>query len=123
MLFDMQTVTKETEAEDFYRERYGIDISGLDQIIRSSLENLYFRDIRLSPSKLYSKLEQCGVKLSPGTVSRVRKEALFRNYFTGKCTPAAPPVPERRRLCDNLCQKSPRPNSRRLPATTAPLSA
>lgn len=123
MLFDMQTVTKETEAEDFYRERYGIDISGLGQIIRSSLENLYFRDIRLSPGKLYSKLEMCGVKLSPTAVSRVRKEALTRSAFIERYIPAAQPVPERRRQCGIPCQKSSRPDSRRLPATPAPLSA
>ena len=69
------------------------------------------------------ELEMCGVKLSPTVVSRVRKEALTRSAFIERYIPAAPPVPERRRQCGIPCQKSPRPDSRRLPATRAPLSA
>ena len=72
----MKILTKGNEAEDFYRERYGIDISAFDRITRSSLENLYFRGVRLSPGKLYAKLEQCGISLHRNAVSRVRRKAL-----------------------------------------------
>ena len=82
----MEVILKEKEAEDYYKEQYGIDITLLEEIVRQSLENLYFRGIRLSPKKLYRKLAACGVRLRPGTMGRLRMESLKEKI------PAEPPM-------------------------------
>ena len=59
----MEILQKDKEAEDFYKETYGIDITAFSGIICQSLENLYFKGIRLSRKVLFKKLSDCGICL------------------------------------------------------------
>ena len=72
----MRTVYREELAERFYRERYGINICAYNQIIRQSLENLYFRGRILPASLLYKKFEECGIVLRENSLHRIRFSAL-----------------------------------------------
>ena len=74
----MENLKQEEGAVEFYKERYGIDITEFGDILRLSLENLFLHGVRLSPDKLFTKLTQCGVQLRPGTVDRTRLLALFK---------------------------------------------
>ena len=65
----------------YYKERYGINLGELSDVIRLSLENLYRRGVRMSPDKLFNKLEQCGVNLRTGTVERTRFTALTKRVM------------------------------------------
>ena len=73
----MQVIDDSFGAGKYYRERYGLDIASLGDILQQSLENLYSRGILLTPDKLFTKLERCGVKIRPGTVDRGRLLALL----------------------------------------------
>ena len=72
----MEVITTGKEAENYYKERFGINITLLGDIILQSLENLYFRGVRLSSKKLYSKLADCGVRIRTGSVERTRMSSL-----------------------------------------------
>lgn len=74
----MENLKIEEGAVKYYKERYGVDITEFGDILRLSLENLYHQRVRLSPEKLFNKLEQCGVQLRPGTVERTRLLALIK---------------------------------------------
>ena len=62
----------------FYRERYGLDITVYSDAVRLSLENLYFRGVRLSTRTLYDKLAQCGIEPSYIGTDITRYYALAR---------------------------------------------
>ncbi|MBR5034993.1 MAG: hypothetical protein IKX71_06775 [Bacteroidales bacterium] len=66
------------EADVFYRERYGIDITDYGYVVQKSLESLYQRGVRLSVKKLYRKFEQSGISLKMSSLERIRLRALLR---------------------------------------------
>ncbi len=72
----MRKVYSEEQADRFYREKYGINLSSYNQIIRQSLENLYFRGRILSAELLYKKMEDCGIVLHENALHRIRIAAL-----------------------------------------------
>ena len=74
----MEVIQNGREAEDFYKETYGIDITMFSEILKQSLENLYFRGIRLSRKALFKKLSDCGVSLCRSKADRIRMAALVR---------------------------------------------
>jgi hypothetical protein len=74
----MENLKQEEGAVEYYKERYGIDITEFGDILRLSLENLFLKGVRLSPDKLFTKLSQCGVQVRPGTVDRTRLLALVK---------------------------------------------
>lgn len=74
----MEILKTDFGAEDYYKERFGIDLNSLPTTVRLSLENLYYKGKRMSAKKLFSKLEMCGVNLRPGTVDRQRLAKLTR---------------------------------------------
>ncbi len=74
----MEILQKDKEAEDFYKETYGIDITAFSGIICQSLENLYFKGIRLSRKVLFKKLSDCGICLCRSKADRIRMAALVK---------------------------------------------
>ena len=74
----MVVIQNGKEAEDFYKETYGIDITTYSDIIRMSLESLYFKEIRLSRKELFKKLSDCGVHLCRSKADRIRMSALVK---------------------------------------------
>lgn len=81
----MVDLLKDKEAQAYYRESCGIDITRQGTIVRLSLENLYYRGVRLSQKKLYAKMTQCGIDLHNGVVDRTRMTAVM-----GKVAPEPP---------------------------------
>lgn len=65
----------------YYKERYGINLGELSDVLRLSLENLYRLGVRMDPVKLFDKLDQCGVNLRTGTVERTRFTALTKRVM------------------------------------------
>ena len=74
----MKVLESSLDARLFYRERYGIDIADYDDVIRQSLENLFFRGKRLSAKALYAKFAQCGINLSTSSIESTRFFALTK---------------------------------------------
>lgn len=82
----MKTLDIETQAIEFYKERYGVSIISYPYPLKKSLENLYFRGVRLKPSALYRKLNECGIELHRGVLLRTRMATLVKRV------PQEPPL-------------------------------
>lgn len=74
----MRVLESKEEARLFYRERYGLDIVLFSDVIRQSLENLYFRGVRLSRRALINKFAKCGISLQITSLEHTRLWALTR---------------------------------------------
>ena len=74
----MDTIDYQTEANEFYKETYGVNIASFPYPLKQSLENLYIKGIHLKPAALYSKLSSCGIDLHMGVLLRTRMAALVK---------------------------------------------